>query len=120
MRLTRPVCKALRNRPHAVRRTAWAHCSVALPRRRDGPQATIWPMATLNSTGFARVRSVLTAGWLLLLLMAASAVAQDKQPVILVVGDSVSAAYGLANGQGWVALLGAKLKSEGFSYNVVN
>lgn len=76
-------------------------------------------MATSNSTSFARLRSRRVAGWLLLVLAVAAA-AQDKQPVLLVVGDSVSAGYGLANGQGWINLLGAKLKSEGYRYNVVN
>lgn len=76
-------------------------------------------MATSHSAGLARLRFLLVAGWLLLIL-AVPAAAQDKQPVILVVGDSVSAGYGLANGEGWINLLGAKLKSEGYRYNVVN
>src|SRR4030095_283689 len=46
--------------------------------------------------------------------------AQDKSPVLLVVGDSVSAGYGLSNGQGWVELLTKKLAAEGYKYRVVN
>ena len=45
---------------------------------------------------------------------------QDKLPVLLVVGDSVSAGYGLSSGQGWVDLLGKKLAAEGYKYRVVN
>ena len=45
---------------------------------------------------------------------------QDKLPVLLVVGDSVSAGYGLSSGQGWVDLLGKKLATEGYKYRVVN
>ena len=36
------------------------------------------------------------------------------------VGDSLSAAYGLARSQGWVALLAERLKRERLDYNVVN
>jgi acyl-CoA thioesterase I len=46
--------------------------------------------------------------------------AQDKSPVLLVVGDSVSAGYGLTNGEGWVELLTKKLAAEGYRYRVVN
>ena len=46
--------------------------------------------------------------------------AQDKSPVLLVVGDSVSAGYGLAAGQGWVESLSKKLAAEGYRYRVVN
>lgn len=57
----------------------------------------------------------------LLLLLAAATPAQAAQPpVILVVGDSLSAGYGLAPGQGWVALLEQRLKKQGYGYRVVN
>ena len=36
------------------------------------------------------------------------------------VGDSLSAAYGLARSQGWVALLEERLKRDGLDYSVVN
>ena len=39
---------------------------------------------------------------------------------ILVFGDSLSAAYGLAQSRGWVALLEERLKREKLDYNVVN
>lgn len=45
---------------------------------------------------------------------------RDKFPTILVLGDSVSAGYGLANSEGWVALLQARLKAQGYGYRVVN
>lgn len=41
-------------------------------------------------------------------------------PVILVVGDSLSAEYGIARGKGWVALLDKRLASEGIQATVVN
>ena len=43
-----------------------------------------------------------------------------EAPVLLVVGDSVSAGFGLAAGEGWVNLLATKLKAGGYNYNVVN
>jgi acyl-CoA thioesterase-1 len=39
---------------------------------------------------------------------------------ILVFGDSLSAAYGIAQSRGWVALLGEKLKRERADYSVAN
>ena len=44
----------------------------------------------------------------------------SRVPTLLVLGDSVSAGYGLANGEGWVALLQARLKTQGYGYRVVN
>ena len=40
--------------------------------------------------------------------------------MILVLGDSLSAGYGLAPGQGWVSLLQQRLKKEGYGHRVVN
>jgi acyl-CoA thioesterase-1 len=45
--------------------------------------------------------------------------AADK-PVLLVVGDSLSAAYGMDAAQGWVALLQQRVSEQGFSHRVVN
>ena len=39
---------------------------------------------------------------------------------ILVFGDSLSAAHGLRPEQGWVALLDARLKAQGYEYQVIN
>jgi acyl-CoA thioesterase I len=74
-----------------------------------------------------------TASWLLycalgLSALAASAWAQAakpakpvaQSPVILVVGDSLSAEYGLKRGTGWVALLDKKLIDEKIKATVVN
>lgn len=45
---------------------------------------------------------------------------QTGKPVILVVGDSLSAGYGVAVNATWVALLERKLTQEGYGYRVVN
>ena len=39
---------------------------------------------------------------------------------LLVVGDSISAAFGLDSRQGWVAMLQERLREEGFEHSVVN
>ncbi len=39
---------------------------------------------------------------------------------LLVVGDSISAGYGLAEGQGWVRLLERRLQEQKLDYQVVN
>jgi len=41
-------------------------------------------------------------------------------PVLLVLGDSLSAEYGLARGTGWVQLLADRLRDNGSHYRVVN
>lgn len=46
--------------------------------------------------------------------------ADENRPVILVVGDSLSAGYGIAVDAGWVALLQRRLDNEGYGYRVVN
>lgn len=54
------------------------------------------------------------------LAFALAAVATERQPVILVVGDSISAGYGLAAATGWTALLSRRLADRHFAYSVVN
>ena len=54
------------------------------------------------------------------LVFAACALAQTPAPVLLVVGDSISANYGLAKGEGWVDLLAGRLKQQGYRERVVN
>ncbi len=39
---------------------------------------------------------------------------------VLVVGDSLSAAFGIAQEESWVALLGERLRAKGYGYAVVN
>ena len=50
----------------------------------------------------------------------AAAVPAAGTPVILVLGDSLSAEYGLKRGTGWVALLQQRLAREGMRAQVVN
>ncbi len=41
-------------------------------------------------------------------------------PVILVFGDSLSAAHGIAVADGWVALLSSRLKTQAYPHQVIN
>ena len=45
---------------------------------------------------------------------------QAKEPVVLVVGDSISAAFGLPVQEGWVALMAKDLKQSVPKAQVVN
>jgi acyl-CoA thioesterase-1 len=62
-------------------------------------------------------RVLILAWWLFVAALPARAA---EPPVILVLGDSLSSGYGLAQGQGWVALLQQRLKKEGYGHRVVN
>jgi acyl-CoA thioesterase I len=67
-----------------------------------------------------RARFLILAVFTLGLLLSAPARATGAAPVLLVLGDSISAGYGLAAGTGWVALLDARLKADGYRHSVVN
>jgi acyl-CoA thioesterase-1 len=43
-----------------------------------------------------------------------------QQPAILVLGDSLSAGYGLGTDQGWVTLLQQRLQRQGYPHRVIN
>jgi acyl-CoA thioesterase-1 len=59
--------------------------------------------------------------FVLVILSLAAFAARAETPVILVFGDSLSAGYGLTRVEdGWVAMLGAKLKAQGYGDDVVN
>ena len=53
-------------------------------------------------------------------VLAASASAYSAPKTVLVLGDSLSAEYGIARGSGWVSLLEQKLKSDKIEAAVVN
>jgi len=58
---------------------------------------------------------------LLLLVLLLSSQANPAEPaVILVLGDSLSSAYGIPPDRGWVSLLRQRLESQGPAYVVVN
>jgi acyl-CoA thioesterase-1 len=65
-------------------------------------------------------RSVATLIVLALVSALPLAHASDQARTLLVVGDSLSAGYGLEPDQGWVTLLQRRLEAEGYGYRVVN
>ncbi|WP_229217408.1 arylesterase [Massilia forsythiae] len=60
------------------------------------------------------------AGAAAALALAASGSAYSAPKTVLVVGDSLSAEYGIARGSGWVALLEQRLKQRKIDARVVN
>lgn len=65
----------------------------------------------------------MSRGLLALALLAGVAVAADKpaaRPTLVVLGDSLSAGYGIRVEEGWVALLTRRLMEQGYGYQVVN
>ena len=71
-----------------------------------------------SSTVLGSMRTILVL-LLSFLGLSSTALAADK-PVILVLGDSLSAGYGIPVEQGWVARLQKRLDAEGYGYTVVN
>lgn len=57
---------------------------------------------------------------LVLLLSSVPLSANGDRPTILVVGDSISAGYGVAVDDGWVGRLRARLEAENYPHRVVN
>ncbi len=57
---------------------------------------------------------------LALLLFTSSCLASGQDRSILVVGDSLSAGFGIPVEKGWVALLQERLETEGYGYRVIN
>ena len=57
---------------------------------------------------------------LLLLTSVVQAAAADRNPTVLILGDSLSAGYGMSEQESWVSLLRDRLAAEGYGYAVVN
>jgi acyl-CoA thioesterase-1 len=75
----------------------------------------------LGKSGMLNMLSRLSGKFLAaLLLLSAAASAYSAPKTVLVLGDSLSAEYGLARGTGWVALAEQKLKQNNIDAVVVN
>ena len=86
-------------------------------------------LCTIGFSLSQRLTTFLGLGFLLLLLSglttssgyaAEKTVAQPNNPTILVVGDSLSAAFGMEQSKGWVSLLQKKLQTNNYPHKVIN
>jgi acyl-CoA thioesterase-1 len=71
------------------------------------------------STLIRFVQSLLLSSMLWALVAVANAAAPPARTIV-VLGDSLSAGYGIQIQQGWVSLLTQRLATEGYGYRVVN
>jgi acyl-CoA thioesterase-1 len=68
-----------------------------------------------------RIRDLRSCFWAVLpALLYLHPVHAAQAPTIVVLGDSLSAAYGIRVEEGWVSLLQKRLTSQGYGYRVVN
>ncbi|KQV82666.1 GDSL family lipase [Massilia sp. Root351] len=67
-----------------------------------------------------KLRQVLWLPVVALCLLSAAASAYSAPKTVLVLGDSLSAEYGLARGAGWVSLLEQKLQAQKIDARIVN
>lgn len=74
---------------------------------------------TIESRTRRSVLRALLAAWAALCLLVGATVAATPR-TLLVVGDSISAGYGLPSGVGWTHLLAARLAEQKYPYRVVN
>lgn len=58
--------------------------------------------------------------WLLFVFLLTAGTAWARTPVVLVVGDSLSAGYGIDLHTGWVSLLQERVRQQGYPHSVVN
>lgn len=68
-----------------------------------------------------KILKLILGAWLAALaLLALPSMAAGKPHRVLIVGDSLSAEYGIARGSGWVSLLTKKLAAENLQAQVIN
>jgi len=67
-----------------------------------------------------KLRQVLWLPMVALVLFSAAASAYSAPKTVLVLGDSLSAEYGLARGAGWVSLLEQRLRAQKIDARIVN
>lgn len=77
-------------------------------------------MSQIHRQGTVKWAQALLFAAVLTMSQLGPAMAENKAPSLLVMGDSLSAAYGMTVEQGWVSLLASKLQQEEKSWRVVN
>src|SRR4029450_3104498 len=97
--------------------------STAALRGRPLPLQSHFAASTRISMSTRRFALALIVTSVVALLFASAppfARAEGATPVLLVVGDSISAGYGLAKGSGWVDLLARRIEAQKLSWRVIN
>ncbi len=74
----------------------------------------------VNQRPFISVQWLVLALLITLYALSAQSVQAAQTARLLVLGDSISAGYGMKPEQGWVTLLQDKLRQEGYDYQVIN
>lgn len=74
----------------------------------------------MASLSFVVVVKLFLVGFLCICTSLSAETVQSEQRTILVLGDSISAAYRIDTESGWVSLLQRKLETEGSDWRVVN
>jgi len=69
---------------------------------------------------FSGTRSFIVNTFVVFLLLSAGCQASNDNQAILIIGDSLSAGYGVDEQQSWVTLLQNQLATEGYGYRVIN
>lgn len=90
------------------------------PLTRRGVLATIGALTVCPSVLPAAAQSPAAGGAGASALTGAPQASRSDRPTLLVLGDSLSAEYGLTRGTGWVQRLSERLSARGFDYRIVN
>lgn len=89
-----------------------------------GVAIRVYLSTSVLSSTIRRLFSLLVLLMLPFLLLVTTQVQADdssqSKQTLLVLGDSISAGYGLRQGQGWVNLLDKRLKEQGYNTQVIN
>jgi acyl-CoA thioesterase-1 len=99
---------------------------VPLPGESGSYNPSMHPGCVVHRRGWLREPPRWSVPWIARVLLLAwiatawPARAENAAPVVLVVGDSISAGHGLARGAGWVDLLVTRLARDGYRERVVN
>ena len=87
-------------------------------KRPPGPVTCLSNFAALET--ISRVFAVMVRLFLVAGLLLPGLCCGADGPVVLVLGDSLSAGYGLSRDEGWVSLLEERLASQGLPFGIVN
>eukprot|EP01034_Spumella_vulgaris_P032600 gene32599-40229_t len=119
-----PLASATRLLRPATTMAAWPDALAGtVPRSDMDGESGMKLLDALGNSGMVFLKKLRQVLWLpvaALFLFSAAASAYSAPKTVLVLGDSLSAEYGLARGAGWVALLEQKLQAQKIDARIVN